>query len=279
MQTTVDNEYKTVYEGLEVSTPDSFRTTALAQERIFFGKGVSILATDMAFRPKGKLFTAGEQFFGVAIADTTLEREPDPITGLPSGAPYGSWRAKKPVTVKRKGRIWVISDTAVDSRAKSVYVRNTDNVGTPASITSDVEVFANFEGITVTLTMHGFAPQAHVLTAAAAASLAAAAAELNNAFNGVKVSVVGGHLVFTTDEVGEAATIAIADNAAVLEFGAPVDGTGVIAIYPAGARGSFRCYTAGQSVSGFTELTSGVKWVSGKTENAQYFGLLELDLI
>lgn len=279
MQNSVRDDMTEAYEGMLYGYQRGI-DSGISTEQIYFGKGVSRLpATNVdQIPPDISMFKDGEVFAGIAIADTTLERRPDPTTGVVNAASFGSYLADKPVGFLRRGRIWVVSDTEVADISKGVYVKDEDNVGTAATITSTTHVVSAVDGDSFTVTITGYAVQTVTFTSAAEASVAAAAAEMNSQLVGCSVTVTGGAFVISTDAVGSTQTIAATDIASEIEWDTPVAGTGDVAGSPANSRGSFRNFTLAQSVAGFTEVSSSCKWLYGKTISTKYFGLLEVNL-
>ena len=277
--TTVKEQFNTVYEGL-IYGRTLKRRTVTAAERIYFGKAVSLDATDDISKPDPavNLFTDTETFYGISIADVTLEALPAPDTGQTNGAPFGAFEPKKGFAVVKKGSIWVVSDTAVTSRALGVYIRDEDNAGTPATITSTTATLANLADDSFTVTIAGYAVQTITFGAVAPASVAAACATINAQLEGAIAAPSGTDIVITTKMVGSTITIAATAVGTDLVWDTPVAGTGEVASYAWNSRGSFRAYTTGQSVAGFTEVTAGLKWVAAQTTGGKYYGLLDVDI-
>lgn len=377
MQTSYQQDNKIAYEGM-VNGYEKIGT-GVSSEIIYFGKAVSIHPTSglSEHPPTVKRFTASELFAGVAIADTTLERKAHPTTGEASQAPYGAHSANKELGILKRGRIWVQSDTAVDSMSKGVYVKNTDSAGTAAyiestlvpaptaaTIATDVMSVAAIAEDDITVTVAGFAPitvtfgadtntQAEVIedlndacagvavftavsttgvlgtTVAKGAGITIAitdeagklewdtpvagttpdldddtitvtipgyavqtvtfdehaidadsvVAQINKQIVGGFARNTAGTIRVSTDKVGEDQTVAVTAISAKLTWGSAVAGTGDVAIFAENARGSFRCYTASQSVSGYTELSSAeAEWVRGEVVGGKYFGLLAVSV-
>lgn len=278
----VKEQMDQVYEGLELSTPISQNIACMSTERIYFGKAVSLAPGDDMDEPAPpvNLFTDTESFFGVAIADVTKERLPDPTTGKLNSAPFGAFEPEEGITVKRKGKIWVVSDTQVTSRALGVYVRDEDNAGTSATVTSTTCTLANLAGGSFTVTIAGLAVQTVTFEATAPATVAAACATINAQLNGAIAVPVGAQILITTSMVGSSITIAAADIGTDLVWDTPVAGTGDVASYAWNSRGSFHAAAAGSGtgIAGYSEVTTWCKWLAALTVNSKYFGLLDIAL-
>lgn len=281
MITSVKTTMDEVYAGMEIASPGSLNEAAIGSELIYFGHGVSLAATDdiAELAPTVNLFTDTEMFYGVAVGDVTLERLGDPSTQAVNQAPYGAHSANKGVAIKRKGKIWVPSDTQITSRAQGIYVRDADLAGTPATVTSTTFTVAALSGDSFTVTISGYAVQT-ITFASNPASLAAACYFINQQLTGAVATVSGTDIVLTTTLVGSTITIAATDHAAEIVWDTPVAGTGNVASYPWNSRGIFHAAAAGSGtgITGYTEITAGAKWRAGKTVNAVYYGLLDLDL-
>jgi hypothetical protein len=275
--TSVKDTMNEVFEGMVYGKP-LLQETVISSELVYFGKAVSLAATDNidSTTPKAALFTDTETFYGVAIGEPTLEALPDPFTGLINSAPYGAHAANHGMTVVRKGKIWVWSDTAITSRALGVYVRDEDSLGTAATVTSTTCTEANLDGDDFDITISGYAVQNVVF--AAPASDAAVANQINAQISGAIAVEASGDIVITTILKGDTMTIAATDIGSDLVWDTPVAGTGDAVQYAHNARGSFRAYTTSQSVAGFTEISTKCAWRAGKTVGGKYFGLLEVAL-
>lgn len=263
-QTVVNSEPIQAFEGMVHDRPELVKT-GIATNVVYFGKALSRSKTDLAVVPSVHGYTNGEVFEGIAMADTTKE---------PEGG-IGAFAALDAVQMLRKGRIWVRSADAVNDLTKSVFVRNTDDVGTAATITdSTTYPVADQDGKTSIVTISGYAPQT-VTFAGATTTAAGVAAQMNAQLKGCSVAVVGGKVKITTDAVGSGVTISVAAGTGALTWASPVAGTGDIAVLAENAKGSFRATTT----TGYTDLgaIADVKWIAAATINAKYYGLLAIN--
>jgi hypothetical protein len=122
-QTAVAVEPAEAYEGKvenSIMYPTTF-VSFVASALIYFGKFVALKAATELTKgnqeiklPAAATDVTGLLGAGVAIADVTKE---------PIADTYGGYVAKDSVPVMRKGRIWVVSEDAVDDLTKAVFVR------------------------------------------------------------------------------------------------------------------------------------------------------------
>lgn len=276
-QTTVRDTVSTAFEG-KVHEAAGYIGSGIAGELIYFGKAVSRpTTTNLDQRPPTlSLYTAGQNFEGIAIADTSIERLPDPTTGELNQADYGAYIAKTALGTLRKGRIWVKSADKVDSLAKSVFVRSATATGTAATITDTTTYpVADQDGKTLTVNISGLSAQL-VTFSGATTTAASVAAQMNGQLIGCSVIETGGQVKISTDATGTGVTISITAGTSDLTWAAPVAGTGSDGVMPDAAQGSFRATTA----TGYTDLgaIAAVKWVGAETIDGDYYGLLEINL-
>ena len=281
-QTSVSNAPVSAYEGKPDTQPERI-ISGLASELIYFGKALSrSLTASLNRNPAVEMYTSGEAFVGVAMADPSVERLPS-AAGLINQAAYGAFVSGREVPVVKRGRLWVVSADAVDNLSKSVYVRNTDPAGSATAATiTDTTTYpvTDQDGLTSIITIVdggvGSAAGAQTVTFSGAHTTAAQiAASMNAQLVGCSVAVVGGQVKITTDAKGAGVTIAAAAGTGNLTWGTPVAGTGVITP-PANTRGSFRATTA----TGYTDLgaIAAVKWVAAQTIGGVYYGLLDINV-
>jgi hypothetical protein len=146
-QTAVNDEPAQAYEGkLDVSGQfPSTRISRAASELIYFGKLVVPIADDdLAVGDQSvQLPTSAAEILsakgggGVAVADPSQERLL--VSGVP--AAYGAYPDESMVQVLRKGRIWVVTETAIAGFTDGVYVRFQD-----AGVTPPTEQLGSFTG-------------------------------------------------------------------------------------------------------------------------------------
>lgn len=282
-QISVANYPVRAYEGKLENAPERVITGA-ASELIYFGKALSrSLTVGLGnFPPSVNLYVSGENFYGVAAADPSLERLPG-TTGISNQANYGAYPQYNAVNILRRGRIWVVSADAVDNLSKSVFVRSSVAAGTAASITDTTSYpVTDQDGLTSIITIVdggvGSAAGAQTVTFSGAHTTAAAiAASMNAQLVGCSVAVVGGQVKITTDATGAGVTIAAAAGTGNLTWGTPVAGTGTPTTMPENAKGSFRATTA----TGYTDLgaIAPVAWVGSETIGGVYYGLLDVNMV
>ena len=279
MQNNVNLRPFIAYEGMMQTRPLEV-ASGICNERIYAGKAVSIApAAAMAGLPaRVNGFTTGQILYGIVPADTTLERLPDPVTGLINQAPFGAYGANDTAPVVRKGQVWVRTDTVVADLSRSVFIRDADVTGTAATVVALAAQFpvADQVGLTLTINIAGFAPQL-VTFAAATTTAAHVAAEINAQIVGGRALVnAGGDVVIQTDEVGAHVTIAIVAGTSVVAWEVPADGTGVMVPAHIASRGTFRDVAAAD----YTEITAanGLKWLRSTTVNTVPFALLGINL-
>lgn len=270
-----------VFEGKPDTQPERI-ISGLASELIYFGKAVSRAAATVTRNPSLRMYTSGDVFEGLAMADPSVERLAD-ASGNPNQAAYGAFVANTAFPVVKRGRLWVISTDTVDDLSKSVYVRNTDPAGSATAATiTDTTTYAvtNQDGLTSIITIVdggvGSAAGAQTVTFSGAHTTAAQiAASMNAQLVGCSVAVVGGQVKITTDAKGAGVTIAAAAGTGNLTWDTPVAGTGVITP-PSNTRGSFRATTA----TGYTDLgaIAPVKWIAGVTVSGVYYGLMDINV-
>lgn len=283
MQASVANIPVTAYEGMPADKPERVES-AYANELIYFGKALSrsLTAGLGTFPPIANLYTSGENFLGIAMADPSVERLAN-AAGVANQAAYGAFLANTSVPVLRRGSIWVISADAVDNLSKSVFVRSSTPAGTAATITDTTTYpVTDQDGLTSIITITdggvGSAAGAQTVTFSGAHTTAAQiAASMNAQLVGCSVAVVGGQVKITTDASGSGVTIAAAAGTGNLTWGTPVAGTGVPATMPANARGSFRATTT----TGYTDLgaIAPVRWIGAQTIGGVYYGKLAINMV
>lgn len=121
-QIVVNDAPAVAFEGMLHDRPELIKS-GLAAAVVYFGKALSQLKTDLSLPPVVRMYTAGEVFAGIAVAETTLERV--------DGAPAGEFVQGGAVQRLMKGRIWVKSADAIDDLTKSVFVRSANPGVTP----------------------------------------------------------------------------------------------------------------------------------------------------
>lgn len=278
MQTIIRDEPLSIFEGMMRDKPERM-VSGIASELIFGAKALSVANDALGYDPKlVQGFTSGQKLYGIAKSDLTAERLTNPSTGELNQAPYAAYQAESTVDIIRKGRIWVRSADAVDSVAKSVFVKNSSSQGTPASITDTTTYpVADQDSLSVIVSIAGYSDQT-VTFNGTTTTAAQVASQINAQIMGGTAFVNGGGQVqLITDAVGSTITIAVSVGTSGLTFDTPVDGTGSLAIASMDAKGSFRATTA----AGHTEFAagSGLEWIDGKTVGGIYYGCLEINLV
>jgi len=266
MQTSVNNVPLQAYDG-KLHERAIECLSGVCDGVVPFGKALTRSATVGIgeVNPTVRTYTSGEIFAGIAVADPTLETI--------AGATAGQYSDESSVMRLTKGKIWVKTADAVDSLAKSVFVKSSEPSGTAASVTdNDTWPVADQDTLTLVVSITGHANQT-VLFAGATTTAAAALPQINAQLDYCSAAIVGGHLVITTDETGAGITIAIAvTGTSTITWGTPVAGTGDAAT----SLGSFRATTT----TGYTDLGAlvDVEWVAGATIGGSYFGLLKINV-
>lgn len=126
-QTTVTDFPLAAHEGMlaEPAPPGGIVSALCRSEGILFGKAAGRRDGDVA---PGDNATGGQQvegfaaansadnLVGIALADVTKETDP--------AKAYGDYVDGDTVPILKRGRVWVVSEDAVDDLTKSVFVRN-----------------------------------------------------------------------------------------------------------------------------------------------------------
>jgi hypothetical protein len=133
MQTTVNDVMPAAFEGM---IADSMHATDFVSRKaqpsaspyIPFGKMVVWNTADTADLalvrlPAAAADIARGRLQGIAIAETSKQLDP--------AIAWGHYKAGEVISVMRKGRIWVISESAVTALDNGVFVRHTDPGVTP----------------------------------------------------------------------------------------------------------------------------------------------------
>ena len=127
-QTSVDTEEAVAFEGLIADSVHKDIISRLANEAatpfIPFGKLVVANASDgddQCQLPGATGEVTGNQALGIAIADVSVETDPD--------IAWGHYKQFLGVPIMRRGRIWVIAEDEVTTLAKDVFVRFADPGG------------------------------------------------------------------------------------------------------------------------------------------------------
>ncbi len=252
-QTTVNNENLRAFEGM-VHIRAAMIKSGLAAATVRFGKAVTRSATVGVNELPAvvRQYTDGEIFYGIAIADVSIETIPN--------VDYGGYLAETSVPTLTKGQIWVKSEDAVDDLSKSVFVKSTSPSGTPATVTDTTTYpVATQAGKTEKVTISGVSEQTVTFTtsidignvtdtttypvadqdtntekvtidggseqtvtfAGVTTSNTSVASQMDAQLSGCSVAVVTGQVVITSDTTGPTSSVAIGTGTATLAWDTP----------------------------------------------------------
>ena len=144
MSQLVVNDHPTrTFEGqLAHQAPVGGIVSAIASGRVLFGKAAGRAVTDVLLGDNATgaqeaqaLDATNSHFLGIALADVTKETV--------AGQAYASYEHEETIPILKRGRIWVVSNDAVDDLSKNVFVRNAAEGALPA------EALGSFRATTV----------------------------------------------------------------------------------------------------------------------------------